>query len=67
MIAIGHRGLYRFRLTTYSEATHTGIRAWEQGIQGHNAILDMARVSLALAESRLPSSSLSPSPRESLC
>jgi acetylornithine deacetylase/succinyl-diaminopimelate desuccinylase-like protein len=22
MIAIGHRGLYRFRLTTYSEATH---------------------------------------------
>src|SRR5215472_4646182 len=28
MLAIGHRGLYRFRLTTYGEATHTGIRAW---------------------------------------
>ena len=57
MIAIGHRGLYRFRLTTYGEATHTGIRAWEQGRRGHNAILDMARVSLALAESTLPASS----------
>jgi len=57
LIAIGHRGLYRFRLTIYGEATHTGIRAWEQGTQGHNAILDMARVSLALAESSLPGSS----------
>src|SRR5260370_36513137 len=57
MIAIGHRGLYRFRLTTYGESTPTGIRAWDQGIQGHNAILDMARVSLALAESSLPGSS----------
>jgi acetylornithine deacetylase/succinyl-diaminopimelate desuccinylase-like protein len=57
MIAIGHRGLYRFRLTIYGEAAHTGIRAWEQGTRGHNAILDMARVSLALAESDLPCSS----------
>ncbi len=57
IIAIGHRGLYRFRLTIYGEATHTGIRAWEQGTRGHNAILDMARVSVALSECPLPTSS----------
>ena len=57
IIAIGHRGLYRFRLTIYGEATHTGIRAWEQRTRGHNAILDMARVSLALSECSLPTSS----------
>ena len=56
MIAIGHRGLYRFRLTTYGEATHTGIRAWKMGTRGHNAILDMACMAVALAESALSGS-----------
>src|SRR5260370_38952364 len=56
MIAIGHRGLYRFRLTTYGEATHTGIRACEQGIQGNNAFLAMARVYLAFAATTQPMS-----------
>lgn len=63
MVAIGHRGLYRFRLTTYGEATHTGIRAWEMGTRGHNAILDMARVAVALAESALPGSASPAFPR----
>ena len=29
-IAIGHRGIYRFRLQIKGEATHTGVKAWEQ-------------------------------------
>ena len=53
-IALGHRGIYRFRLQIQGEATHTGIKAWEQRRQGRNAILDMARLSLALAELELP-------------
>jgi len=54
MIALGHRGLYRFRLIIFGEATHTGRRAWEQGKQGRNAILDMARFIQALSEQSLP-------------
>jgi acetylornithine deacetylase/succinyl-diaminopimelate desuccinylase-like protein len=53
-IAIGHRGLYRFRLLTLGEAAHVGLKAWEQGTIGHNAVLDMARVALALFERSLP-------------
>ena len=53
-IAVAHRGLYRFRLRTQGEATHVGLKAWEQGRQGHNAILDMARVALALSACSLP-------------
>ncbi len=53
-IATGHRGLYRFRLQTQGEAVHTGLKAWEQGKQGRNAILDMARIALALSEYQLP-------------
>jgi succinyl-diaminopimelate desuccinylase len=53
-IATAHRGLYRFRLRTRGEATHTGLKAWEQGTKGHNAILDMASIALALSECSLP-------------
>jgi succinyl-diaminopimelate desuccinylase len=53
-IASGHRGIYRFRLQVQGEATHTGVTAWEQRRQGRNAILDMARISLALEEQELP-------------
>jgi succinyl-diaminopimelate desuccinylase len=49
MIAIGHRGLYRFRLTIQGEATHTGRKAWEQKREGRNAIVDMALLIQALA------------------
>lgn len=55
-IAIGHRGLYRFRLRIIGEATHTGLKSWEQGTQGRNAILDMARLALALASHPFPAS-----------
>jgi succinyl-diaminopimelate desuccinylase len=53
-IAIAHRGLYRFCLQTRGEAVHAGLKAWEQGTRGHNAILDMARIALALSECTLP-------------
>ena len=53
-IALGHRGIYRFRLQINGEATHTGVKAWEQKRRGRNAILDMARLALALAERALP-------------
>jgi succinyl-diaminopimelate desuccinylase len=54
IIAIGHRGIYRFRLQIKGEATHTGIKAWEHGRRGRNAILDMARLALAHGERSLP-------------
>ncbi len=53
-IAIGHRGLYRFRIQVHGKATHTGLKAWEQGKEGRNAILDVARLAQALAEVLLP-------------
>lgn len=53
-VAIGHRGGYRFRITTKGEAVHTGISAWERKEKGRNAILDMARVTVALQEMELP-------------
>src|SRR6266487_639233 len=54
ILAIGHRGLYRFRIRIMGEATHTGLRAWEQGRQGRNAIFDMVRLAQALSEHPLP-------------
>ncbi len=53
-VSIAHRGLYRFRLSIKGEATHTGLKAWEQGRQGRNAILDMVRIAHALSEHPLP-------------
>ncbi len=53
-IALGHRGIYRFRVQTQGEAIHTGLRAWEEGIRGHNAVNDMARLILVLEQCTLP-------------
>lgn len=53
-IAIGHRGGYRFLLTTQGKAVNTGRRAWERGKDGRNAIVDMARIVRALSEFELP-------------
>lgn len=58
-IATGHRGVYRFRVQTRGEAVHTGLKEWEEGTRGHNAILDMAHLAVALSQCSLPSS---PSP-----
>lgn len=53
-VAIGHRGGYRFRLTTIGEVVHTGTSAWEKKQKGRNAILDMAKVTCALQKIELP-------------
>ncbi len=54
ILAIGHRGLYRFRIQITGKAAHTGLRAWEEGRDGRNAILDMVRLAQALSERSLP-------------
>jgi acetylornithine deacetylase/succinyl-diaminopimelate desuccinylase-like protein len=54
LLSIGHRGLYRFRIQITGQSTHTGLRAWEEGRAGRNAILDMARLAQALSERPLP-------------
>ena len=53
-VAIGHRGLYRFRLRIHGKAAHTGQGDDLQGTAGRNAILDMARLAQALSEYSLP-------------
>lgn len=53
-ISIGNRGGYRFKLTVFGEAIHTGRRAWERKEAGRNAILDMARVIVALETLEIP-------------
>jgi acetylornithine deacetylase len=53
-ISIGNRGGYRFKLTVFGEAIHTGRRVWERKEAGRNAILDMARVIVALENIEIP-------------
>jgi glutamate carboxypeptidase len=53
-IAIGHRGGYRFSITTYGESVNTGRRDWERGKKGRNAILEMSRATQALSPFDLP-------------
>lgn len=53
-VAIGHRGGYRFRITTVGESVHTGTSGWERGAIGRNAIIDMGRVVQELQHLKLP-------------
>ena len=53
-VAIGHRGLYRFRIHIKGEAAHTGQGDRGQTKRGRNAILDMAGLAQALSEYALP-------------
>jgi succinyl-diaminopimelate desuccinylase len=53
-IATGHRGVFRFRVRTYGETVHTGLKEWEEGSRGHNAALDMAHLTLVLTHCSLP-------------
>lgn len=62
-IAIGHRGVYRFRIRTRGESVHTGLREWEEGIRGHNAVVDMSRIIQALLTCVLPHRSSNAFPR----
>ena len=53
-IAIGHRGGYRFRLSTFGESVHTGLSLWEKKKMGRNAILDMMDVVKVLQKLEIP-------------
>lgn len=53
-IAIGHRGGYRFRLTTFGEGVHTGLSLWEKKKLGKNAIVDMMEVVKVLQKLDIP-------------
>jgi len=53
-IAVGHRGVYRFKIRTRGEAVHTGLKEWEFKTRGHNATIDMARIIQALSTCELP-------------
>lgn len=52
-VAIGHRGGYRFKITTHGEAVHTGLSLWERKKKGRNAVVDMARVITALEKTEI--------------
>ncbi len=53
-IAVGHRGVYRFKIRTRGEAVHTGLKEWEFKARGRNATIDMARIIQALSTCELP-------------
>ncbi len=53
-VAIGHRGIYRFKIRTQGESVHTGLKEWELKTRGHNAAIDMARIVQALSSCAFP-------------
>jgi len=53
-VVIGSRGGYRFKITTFGQAAHTGMKEWEKGTQGRNAIQDMATIIIQLRSLSLP-------------
>lgn len=53
-ITIGNRGGYRFKIEVFGEAVHSGSREWEQGKEGKNAVLEMAKVIIALQKVNFP-------------
>lgn len=50
----GHRGGYRFKLTTFGEPAHTGLKNWEQGKIGKNAIIEMQKATKGLENLAIP-------------
>jgi acetylornithine deacetylase/succinyl-diaminopimelate desuccinylase-like protein len=53
-VSIGCRGGYRFKITTFGEATHTGMKEWEKGTKGRNAIQDMTTIITQLRSLVIP-------------
>jgi len=47
-INLGHRGVCRFRITTFGQSVHTGTKEWENNEKGENAILNMVKIIEAL-------------------
>ncbi|MFC1654153.1 M20 family metallopeptidase [Patescibacteria group bacterium] len=53
-IGIGHRGGYRFKITTFGEAVHTGVSAWQKKERGRNAVSDMMQLVKLLEKLEIP-------------
>jgi acetylornithine deacetylase/succinyl-diaminopimelate desuccinylase-like protein len=53
-IGVGHRGGYRFKLTTRGESVVTSSQAWQKKEAGKNAVLEMMRAIEALQDWELP-------------
>jgi acetylornithine deacetylase/succinyl-diaminopimelate desuccinylase-like protein len=53
-IGVGHRGGYRFKLTTHGESIRTTAMAWQRKEKGKNAITEMMRAIRALQAWELP-------------
>jgi len=47
-INIGHRGLYRQKITTHGKSFHSGSMAWQDADRNLNAVTGMAEILLAL-------------------
>ena len=54
VVGIGHRGGYRFKLTTKGEAVHTGSTAWQEKEKGKNAIESMVDAIEGLRNTEIP-------------
>ena len=53
-IGTGHRGGYRFKLTTMGESVHTGSMVWQSREKGKNAIEAMASAIEVLKNTEIP-------------
>lgn len=53
-IRTAQRGGYRFKIVTKGQAVHTGVSSWERGEEGHNAVVDMAKIVEALQGLEIP-------------
>jgi acetylornithine deacetylase/succinyl-diaminopimelate desuccinylase-like protein len=54
VVGIGHRGGYRFRLTTKGEQIPTASPLWQRGEKGKNAVSEMVKAVQAMQELELP-------------
>jgi acetylornithine deacetylase/succinyl-diaminopimelate desuccinylase-like protein len=48
VVCIGHRGLLRLEIVTTGKSVHTGGQAWNDGIEGTNAVTGLAAILLKL-------------------
>jgi len=49
-VIVGHRGVYRCKITCYGESAHPGFSATQEGVIGANAVTAMARLLLLLED-----------------
>lgn len=53
VVCIGHRGLLRLEIVTTGKSVHTGGQAWNDGLEGTNAVTGLAAILLKLEASTI--------------